>query len=130
MSHLSICKVKIRNPNAEILKLAVMQIAQQSGGRIVSTKDVYGLYRETAEGIIIAIRTPELPMGVAVRIKNGEVEILGDFYGRERERRKFENELVKTYTSMAIAKVLQAMGYSVNVQKAKEKVMLIAQSHS
>ena len=128
MSHFSISKIKIKNPNVELLKQAVEQLAQELNGEIVNEiKDFYG---NIMKDFIIAIRTPTLSRGVGVSVsKDGELQLIGDFFGVHSAAEAFQKNLVKTYTALAVAKSLQSLGYNVQAQKQKEKVVIYAESY-
>jgi hypothetical protein len=67
-------------------------------------------------------------VGIKVN-KNGEVELRGDLgMISPQDKLKLEAELTKMYTSTAVAKVLQRMGYSVQAQKTQEKVIINARN--
>jgi len=128
MSHFSICKIKIRNPNIELLKQAVEQLAKELNGEIVTEiRDFAGNVRTD---FLMAVKTPQLYRGVGIQVtERGEVKLVGDFWRVEYAAKVFEKNLVKTYTTLALSQTLSQMGYRLNVQKAKEKVMIYAEAY-
>jgi hypothetical protein len=125
MSHFSVNKIKLKNPNAQLLKSTVEQIAKQLGGEVVSeVRDFGGNVRRD---ILIGIRTEEISRGIGVKVSpSGEVQIVGDRWGVESEVRQFEEMLTQTYTSNALALVLRGQGYQVATQKVGEKMVVRA----
>lgn len=123
MSHFSVCKVKIQNPNLDLLKDVVREMGREMQGQIVSEiRD----YSGKSKDFDIGFTTRTMPMGVGVRVRNGQVELIGDFYGVNKA--SIEAELTKMYTATAVAKVLQRMGYQVQAQKDREKVIINARN--
>lgn len=127
MSHFSICKVKIKNPNIELLKQAVEFLAKELNGEIVDK--IFDYYGKEMTDFIIAIKTEKIFRGVGVKIENGEVKLVGDFYQVHSAIDNFQKNLVKTYTSLAVANSLKSMGYNVQMQKSKEKVVIYAEGY-
>jgi hypothetical protein len=125
MSHFSINRIKLRNPNATLLRQVVEQVAKQLGGEVV--REIQDYYGRVRRDFLIGIRTPQIPCGIGVKISpSGEVEIVGDRWGVEDKVWEFEQLLVQTYTTQALALVLRGQGYQVAVQKQQEKMVIHA----
>jgi hypothetical protein len=123
MSHFSLIKMKIRNPNLTLLKRAVEMVAEELGGELTTTiRDYYGRTMECAA----ALRNNTFKRGVGVRVSaRGEVEILGDFWGVPRsEVERFQQLLVRNYTALALQTALAQLGYQVQVQRVQDRVFV------
>jgi len=121
MSHFSLIKIKIKNPNVALLKKAVELIAKEIGGEVVSRiNDYYGRAMECVAGI----KSADFPRGIGVRINSsGEVEVVGDFWKvRPDAVESFQKSLVQYYTALAMQTALQALGYQVQLNKVQEKI--------
>jgi len=125
MSHYSIAKLKLKNVNVNLLKKTIEELARELNGEIVSEiSDYYGNKRTD---FIVGIRTPEMYRGVGIRVNdNGELEIIGDFFGHnyEREVQKFQNLLVQNYTANAVKTALAQLNYNVQMKKQATNIVV------
>ena len=119
MSHYAMTKLKIRNPNKQILKRAIENIANRLGGKVVGEiEDFYG-HKEKVK--FMGIKTDMMYRGVEIYVDNeGNVQVGGDFYGYNDAVEEFRQLLEMEYTAEATAESLRAMGYT--VQKQYEKM--------
>jgi len=125
MSHFSIVKINIRNPDMQLLKRVVEEIAKEFSADIVSTiRDFYG----NALDVVIGIRNDVFRRGIGVRVnEKGEIEIVGDFYRVPMsEIERFKQLLTQYYTALALTQSLTQLGYSVQMQKADDKIYIRA----
>jgi len=125
MSHFSIVKINIRNPDMQLLKRVVEEIAKEFSADIVSTiRDFYG----NALDVVIGIRNDVFRRGIGVRVnEKGEIEIVGDFYRVPiSEVEKFKQLLTQYYTASALTSALANLGYSVQTQKVDDKIYIRA----
>jgi hypothetical protein len=125
MSHFSIVKINVRNPNAQLLKRVVEEIAKELNAEITNViRDYYG----NTLNVLIGIRNNVFGRGVGVTVNNrGEIEIVGDFYGVSvREIEKFKQLLTQYYTTYALASSLVQLGYNVQTQKVDDKIYIRA----
>jgi hypothetical protein len=123
MSHFSLIKIKIRNPDLALLKKAVEQVAEELGGELVTTvRDYFGRTMEC----IVAMKNSVFKRGIGVRTnEKGEVEVVGDFWGvLKQEVERFQQLLVRNYTALALTQALGALGYQVQVQVQKDKIFV------
>jgi hypothetical protein len=124
MSHFSIIKINIKNPDTQLLRQIVEEIAKELGAEIVDKiRDFYG---NTLS--VIGIRNNIFRRGVGVVVNNrGEIEIVGDFYGvPASEIEKFKQMLTQYYTAYALTSALTSLGYSVQTQKIEDKIYIRA----
>jgi len=123
MSHFSLIKIKIRNPNLAMLKRAVEMAAEEMGGQLTTTiHDYFGRIMECAA----AMKNSTFKRGVGVRVnERGEVEVVGDFWGVPKsEVERFQQLLVRNYTALALQTALAQLGYQVQVQKVQDKIFV------
>jgi len=123
MSHFSLIKIRIRNPNLALLKRAVEMVAEELGGEVVNQiRDYYGRTMECPA----ALRNNTFKRGVGVRVnERGEVEIVGDFWGVPKsEVERFQQLLVRNYTALALQTALAQLGYQVQVEKVQDKIFI------
>jgi len=126
MSHWMVARIKIRNPNLQLLRRVVEALVKELGGDIVqSITDYYGHQRSD---FLIGVRTPRIPNGVGVRIDEatGGVKLVGDFYGVRGAVREFQRLLQQNYVASATAMALQRLGYQIQQQKAEDKIFIRA----
>jgi hypothetical protein len=123
MSHFSLIRIKIKNPNLALLKKAVETVAEELGGEVTTTiRDYYGRTMEC----VAALKNGTFKRGVGVRVnERGEVEVVGDFWGVPRsEVERFQQLLVRNYTALALQTALAQLGYQVQVQKVQDKIFV------
>jgi hypothetical protein len=125
MSHFSIVKISIRNPDVQLLKRVVEEIARELSAEVINTvRDFYG----NTLSVIAGIRNNVFHRGIGVVINNrGEVEIIGDFYKIPiSEIERFKQLLTQYYTTYALTTALTQLGYNVQTQKAGDKIYIRA----
>lgn len=113
MSHVSVFRTKVKNPDIQVLGEAMQALAQQLGAELVSgeVQDAYDVVR----GLYVL----KMPNGraIGVDVKEG-LEIVGDPYGWKSEFNQLSQKIVQTYVHFALLKQLAEMGYQLqNVQK-------------
>ena len=121
MSHFSLIRIKIKNPNVNLLKKAVELIAKELNAQVVSqVHDYYGRTMDCVAGV----KNADFPRGIGVKINSsGEVEVVGDFWKvRPGAVESFQKMLVQYYTALAMQSALQALGYQVQVNKVNDKI--------
>lgn len=119
MSHFRKCTVQLNAENVDmgLLMLAVKEIAGQLGLKTTDTvKDYYGRTRK----VLIAV---EGLYGVYYSKDEG-LQIIGDEFGKKIKLDDFHEMLVRTYTSLAVQRVLADMGYSVTTERKGESVLV------
>lgn len=123
MSHFSLLKVKIKNPNIQLLKKAVEQVAKELNATIVNQiTDYYGRVRND---IIIGIKNDVFHRGIGIIVENNEVKLIGDFWGVGKAKvEEIEQLLTQSYTALAVQSSLQALGYQVTTQKIQDKIII------
>ena len=125
MSHFSYIKVQIKNPNIDILKMSIQELAKDINGEVVG--EIVDWYGNVRSDFIIGIRNKVFQRGVGIKInRNGEVELVGDFYLIEHHVNDLLEKIVMYYTKNATAYALSQMGYNVQQSKSEDKILLYA----
>jgi len=125
MSHISLIRVKIVDPDMELLRQAIDNLAREMGAELVSEiEDYFG--NKTRVGL--GIKNSTFFRGVGFEVgENGEVQLKGDFWGiSQREVENLKLGLVKHYTALATATALRNMGYQVQSSKVKDRIYIKA----
>jgi hypothetical protein len=124
MSHFSIIRITIKNPDLQLLKRAVEEIAKELNAEITNViRDYYG----TALNVPIGIRNNVFRRGIGVVINQRGVEVIGDFYDvPASEVEKFKQLLSQYYTTHAMITALTQLGYNVQTQKVNDKIYIRA----
>jgi hypothetical protein len=118
MSHFRKCAVELgQNVNVALVMQAMHELAKELG---VATTDVVKDFYGNRRKVMIAL---EGLYGVYVSPEEGLV-LIGDEYGKRISLDKFKKLLVQTYTALAIRRVLENMGFSVQVGKAGSSVII------
>ena len=124
MSHWTVCKVAIKNPNMELLKTALQIMAQKLNSKVVENFEVIGYRHRARCPLAIPIRLP-YGNGYGILIENGEIKVVVDDHGAPLTAEAFVQELTQTYTSLAVAQAVQQLGWNINnVQEVKEGVLM------
>ena len=125
MSHFSIIKINIKNPNTQLLRQVVEEIAKELSAEVVNViRDFYG----NTLNVLIGIRSSIFHRGLGITVNSkGEIEIVGDFYRIPMsEIEKFKQLLMQYYTAYALTSSLAQLGYSVQTQKVDDKIYIRA----
>jgi hypothetical protein len=123
MSHFSLIKIRIRNPNIALLKRAVELVAEELGGEPTTTiRDYYARTMDVVAGVV----NKTFHRGIGVRVnEKGEVEVVGDFYLIPSSAvKQFQELLVRNYTALAMQTALAQLGYRVQVQKIQDRIFV------
>jgi len=114
MSHISVFKTKIKNPNQQLVHQVMQALAQQLNAQLLVNQSYEDKY-VTVEADYILV----LPNGRAIGVNVGEVlKIVGDSYGWQSQYRQLRQQIVQTYVHFALLQQLQKMGYQLtNVQQ-------------
>ena len=114
MSHISVFKTKIKNPNPQLVHQVMQALAQQLNAQLLVNQSYEDKY-VTVEADYILV----LPNGRAIGVNVGEVlKIVGDSYGWQSQYQQLQQQIVQTYVHFALLQQLQKMGYQLtNVQQ-------------
>ena len=125
ISHISLIRVKIVDPDMDLLRHAVEFLAREMGAELVNEiEDYYG----NRTRVSLGIKNSTFFRGVGFEVgENGEVNIKGDFWGiSQREVENLKLGLVKHYTAFATFTALRSMGYQVRATKVKDSIYIKA----
>jgi len=114
MSHISVFKTKIKNPNPQLVHQVMQALAQQLNAQLLVNQSYRDAYVDIKADYILVLLNGR---GIGVRV--GEVlKIVGDPYGWESQYYQLEQQIVQTYVHFALLQQLQKMGYQLtNVQQ-------------
>lgn len=111
MSHVSVFRTQIKNPNMETLREALEALASQLNAELHVNKEVRDRYDVVQGDYVLA-----LPNGrvIGVRVFQGQLQIVGDPWGWRAEFDEVKNKIVQTYIHFALLRQLAEMGYQVS----------------
>jgi len=113
MSHISVFRTRIANPDPNLVSEVMQALAQQLNALLVnqSYEDRYDTIN--ADYILVMPNG----RGIGVRVQEG-LQIVGDPYGWREEFKRVSGLIVQTYVHFALLRQLQQMGYQLsNVQQ-------------
>ena len=121
MSHITVCRVKIRNPNIQLL-MQVFNILSQEYNAVLTNmvRDYYGRVTECL--IALAIKS-----GIGVKIDNqGNLLILGDEYVLGKSLfNEIKDKIIQYYTALAVTQAAQQLGFTIaNMQQLENAVII------
>ena len=113
MSHWTVAKIKIKNPDPQLLRQALTAIAQELGvGQVVENYLVIGYGARRKCQLAIPMKLP-YGNGYGVYIENGEVKVVVDDHGAPMTVREFANKLTQYYTVLAVQLAAQQLGFAI-----------------
>ncbi|MCJ7631026.1 hypothetical protein MUP77_01300 [Candidatus Bathyarchaeota archaeon] len=123
MSSITIIKLRLKGVNADLLKQVVEQLCKEHNGQMTNTIEDY--FHKT-ERVELGFKCREMPRGAAFSIKQGEVEVKGDFYETGAFERTIQRELTQQYTAQAHIASFHQMGFQTQTSKVGEKIVIRA----
>jgi len=130
MSHWTVCKLSIRNPNMELLRQALEVIAQKLGSEVKENMTIIGWNGQAQCPLAIPLKLP-YGNGYGILIENGEIKVVVDDHGAPMKAKDFVNELQRTYMALAIAQATQQLGWSItNVQELREGILMEVETYA
>jgi hypothetical protein len=124
VSHWTVAKIEINNPDLQLLKQALEILAKELGSVVVEDFTVIGY--EHRERCIFAIPL-KLPYGngYGVTIKDGKLYVVVDDHGAPMSVTEFRNKLVQYYTALAVVNAAKALGFNVqNIQEIQGNIVI------
>jgi hypothetical protein len=126
MSHIYTAQTKIVNPQMELLRQAVEIVARQhQGGEVKSVYlDYYRRTHRPSTGL--ALYTAQLHRGIGLTIERetGALSFIGDSWGVIQAYEQAQQEIIQTYTSLAVVQALTQMGYTPQAEEAEGQVAI------
>ena len=130
MSHWTVCKLSIRNPNMELLRQALQVLAQKLGSEVKENMTIVGWNGQAQCPLAIPLNLP-YGNGYGILIENGEIKVVVDDHGAPMKAKDFVNELQRTYMALAIAQATQALGWTIsNVQELQEGILVEVETYA
>ena len=125
MSHWTVARLKLKNPDIEILKKALEAIAQELGSRVEENMLIWGYRHQRQCQLAIPLNLP-YGNGYGVYInEEGEVEVVVDDHGAPMTAQQFANKLMQYYTAIAITQVAPQLGFNIeNIQQTNEGILI------
>jgi hypothetical protein len=124
MSHWTVAKIEINNPDLQLLKQALEMIAKELNSIVVEDFIVTG-YRQK-ERCVLAIPL-KLPYGngYGVTVKDGKLYVVVDDHGAPMSATEFRNKLVQYYTALAVVNAAKALGFNIqNINEAQGNIII------
>jgi len=114
MSHWTVAKVKVKNPNLELLRQALQAIAQELGvQQVVENYEVIGWGARRRCLYAVPMRLP-YGNGYGVYIdSSGEVRVVVDDHGAPLSANEFAQKLTQYYTVLAVQLAAQQLGFAI-----------------
>ena len=124
MSHWTVCKLKIKNPDIQLLRQALEIIAKELNSEIAENFLVRG-YRASRKCIYAIPLSLPYGNGYGIYLQNGEIRVVVDDHGAPLRASEFAAKLQQYYVSLAISQVASQMGFQVsNVQETEQGVLI------
>jgi len=114
MSHISVFRTRIVNPNRQLVQQVMQALAQQLNAQLLVNQSYRDAYVDIEADFILV-----LPNRRGIGVVCGEsLEIVGDSYGWGKQFNQLRQQIVQTYVHFALLQQLQKMGYQLtNVQQ-------------
>lgn len=115
VSHWTVAKVRIKNPNQQLLRQALQAIAQELGvQQVAENYEVIG-WGGRRQRCLFAIPV-RLPYGNGYGVyvgSNGEVRVVVDDHGAPLSANEFAQKLTQYYTVLAVQLAAQQLGFAI-----------------
>jgi len=113
MSHLTIAKVRIKNPNLDLLRQVFNVLAQEYKCEIINyVRDYYGRSQDVLFALALPGKGKAFGIGVQVD-EQGNLIVIGDDWAFGKLFHEIRDKIVQYYTAMAIAQIAQQMGFQI-----------------
>lgn len=119
MSHLTICKISIRDPDLSLLKRTFEVLANEYRCKMTDiVRDYYGRTAKVMFGL-------NIETGIGVNIVNGDLVVVGDKYMLGRLFDEISQKIVQYYTALAVTEAAQQMGLHVEDVVRQEDSVIV-----
>jgi len=127
MSHWTVAKLSIKNPDLELLRQALLAIAQELGvSQIAENFEVYGWGGRRVKALFAIPMNLPFGNGYGIVIdENGEVKVYVDDHGAPLTASEFAEKLTQYYTALAVARAAQELGFTItNFQQLPQGILI------
>lgn len=124
MSQLRRCAVSIKQVNEALVKATMEALAKFLNGQVVTqVQDASGRWAKVVAGVM----APGLGgiRGFGVTITDGQVAVVGDDWQQSMRIEQFKKLFENFYTSVAVQRALNTMGYQTNATVMPNKNIVI-----
>ncbi len=124
MSHLTVCKVSIRNPDVSLLKQVFKVLAMEYKVPLSTfVRDYYGRDRQVIIGLDIIGKGRA--KGIGAIIENNELVIIGDEWALGKLFEEIKSKIVQYYVALAVSRIAKTLGFQIaNVQQTQEAIVI------
>lgn len=121
MSHISVVRSDIKNPEIKMAKLAFENIIRKYGAKQTNVvRDVYGNIIEVPIGMEIGNKT------LGLRINNNVLELVADKFLWGEKFEEILREFKQNYIALAIINALKSERYDIRVKEVKGAILIDA----
>ena len=125
MSHWTVCKLKIRNPDRGVLKRVMEVLAKELGVGVVEENFVVTGWRSKRRCLFAIPMKLRYGNGYGVYIDSeGYLRVVVDDHGAPLDANSFAAKLNQYYTALALATAAQQLGFQVNVNQVEQGVII------
>lgn len=124
MSHLTICKISIKNPDVMLLRQVFEVLAKEYNTNISNiVRDYFG--RERKVLFALDLRAKGQARGIGVVIEDGELVVVGDDWAFGALFEEVRSKIVQYYTALAVSRIANMLGFQIaNVQQTPEAIVI------
>jgi len=127
MSHLSVCKTKIQNPNKELLKRALEDIARKIGATLRENTTVYGWSGSEHVDFLLQKNGKGGANGFGIKVTPNGIEVIGDEWAFNYKIKldELSREIEQRYTMYAIMTAAAELGLNISgMTETQEGIVL------
>jgi len=124
VSHWTVAKIEINNPDIQLLRQALEMIAKELNSVVVKNFTVIGYGHREHCLFAIPFKLP-YGNGYGVTIKDGQLVVVVDDHGAPMGATEFRNKLVQYYTALAIVNASKALGFNIqNINEVQGNIII------
>ncbi len=123
MSNWCVLKADIKNPNREVLKKALEELANELGVELREKTMIYGYSMERLADFGLMIRGT-YGNGIGVSISEDGIEVFGDTHGMRINIHELREKINQLYIKHSVIEALNELGYVYEVVKDRENIVI------
>jgi len=127
MSHWTVARLSIKNPNIEILRQALQAIAQELGvSEVVENYTIIGWGGRQVKALLAIPMNLPFGNGYGITVdEDGEVKVYVDDHRAPLTADEFAKKLTQYYATLAIARTAQELGFTItNFQQLPQGILI------